>query len=226
MGVVIWGVFFGVQSPKELDKEIKQKERELKHYQIDQKFYPSKEAYIVLEKINERLKNDLIRLQEVSQKTDFPIPEGATVDGLFFRERLFKIDKELHLLASEHGTVLPENLGFSDELPDVKRVRLMLHQLLVIRETSRAFIESGAETLSVIKPLQLSEYKDPETGEIIFIELPIQISTECSSQTLFKALVGLRNDSQIIIVRELHIKTKNEGMLQISLVVSGFFIKS
>lgn len=223
---LVWFGFFGKHNPQEVEKELSRKERELKRYQGEQKAAPTPEAYAMLQKINEKLTSDLKQLEQMVQKTNFAVPEGTVTDGLFFREQLFKTDKDIHLLALDRQAALPEALGFSDELPDAKRVPLLLRQLLAIQEIVPAFIESGASALSLVKPLDPVEHKNQDTGQVTLVELPVQIGAECDFQTLLAALIRLRNSSQAIVVRELQVKTKEEETLQVQWVASGFFIAS
>lgn len=225
-GALVWFGFAGKHNPQEVEKELSRKEKEIKRYQGEQETTPTPEVYAVLQKINEKLNNDLKQLEQMVQKTDLTVPEGAVTDGLFFREQLFKTGKDIHLLASDHETTLPEMLGFSDELPDAKRVPLLLRQLLTIQETVTAFIESGAQALSLVKPLDSVEHKNQDAGQVTLVELPVQIAAECDFQTLLAVLIHLRNNSQAIVVRELQVKIKEEEILQVQMVVSGFFIAS
>ncbi len=225
-GALVWFGFAGEHNPQEVEKELSRREREIRRYQGEQKTTPTPEAYAVLRKINEKLNSDLKQLEQMIQKTNLTVPEGTVTDGLFFREQLFKTGKDLHLLALDRETVLPETLGFSDELPDVKRVPLLLRQLLTIQETVTAFIESGTGALSLVKPLDPVEHKNQDTGQVTLVELPVQIAAECDFQTLLAVLIHLRNSSQAIVVRELQVKTKEEETLQVQMVASGFFIAS
>ena len=223
-GGLVWLGFFRELSSQEIEQEINLKEKELKRYQKEKKLPPSAEVYAFFEKIHEKLQADRSEFEKLTLQSHFKIPEDVTVDGLYFREQLFKIGKELQAMAQKHQTALPENLGFSDELPETQRVILLFHQLLVMREAVSALIESSAQSLSVIKPLDIVEHKNPAGGEILFIELPIQLTAECTFQGLLNALLKLRNNRQIVIVRELHIKkTKEEQPLLVNLVASGFF---
>lgn len=224
-GGLVWVGFFGKYNPNEIEKELVRKERELKRYQSEQRIPPTPEAYAMLEKISEKLSSDLNALEKMTQRTRVAAAsEGAVMDGLFFREQLFKIDKDLQMLASERGVVLPGTLGFSDELPDVKRVPLLIQQLLALQEIALALVESGAVSLSVIKPLELVEYKNPATNKSAFTELPVQVAAECDFSALVSALIRIRNNDQVLVVREVQIKTKEEGMLQVQLIASGFSI--
>lgn len=220
---LIWTGFFGKYNPKEIENELSRKERELKRYQSGQAISLTPEAYAVLEKISEKLSNDLESFEQIIQKTNSQIPEGTAMDGLFFREHLFKVSRELQLLASERGVVLPETLGFSDELPDVKRVPLLIHQLTGIQEVAASLIESGAARISVIKPLEIIEHKNPDAGEVVLMELPFQITAECHFQTLLTALIRLRNSPQVLVVREVQIQAKEEEPLQVQIITSAFF---
>ena len=223
----VWIWFLGLSNSGELEKEVKRKERELKRYQAqgDKQTPPTREAFILLQKINEKLKMDLKELEKLMAQPSPELPEGTTIDGLVFREKLFTIDKDLHLLAEDKKVLIPQTLGFPEELPDTARVPLVIYQLLTINQVARLFIEEGSSKLSVIKPLELIEHKETAPDRLLFRELPIQIGVECSSETLMSALVRLRNSQQMWVVREVQIKSKDSETIQVNLIISSFYLE-
>ncbi len=229
---IITGVYFFVLDPflKEgssiLDEELERKTGEIKRYIARTGSLPSKESFAKLEKEKETMEEKLQELVDFVDPEKTRISDANTEAGLYFIEKLHSSIKRFSEEASSGGTKLPENLGFGDGLPKENMVEILLRQLETVETTIDILLKSETIQFSAIKPLRSIDYIEPLSKEIFYTELPVQISIRTNTKALVKLLLELKNQSPVVSVKEVHIKSGqfDTADIEVSLVLSRFMI--
>ena len=79
---------------------------------------------------------------------------------------------------------------------------------------------------SAIKPLKVIDYIEPLSKKVFYTELPVQISIRTDTEALVNLLLELKNQSPVVSVKELHIKSSefDTGQIEASMVLSTFMV--
>lgn len=227
---IIAGLYVFVMSPflregsSILDDELERKTREIKKYIAATGSFPSKDSFNKLEKEQAVLGNKLEEIANFIDPEKTRISDIASEAGLYFIEKLHSSMKKFSEEAGLKGVKLPENLGFGDGLPKESMVKTLLRQLETAELAISVLLESGTIEISAIKPLRSIDYIEPLSKDVLYTELPLQISIRTDTDTLINLLLELKNASPIVSVKEVHIKSDEEnlGDIEASLVLSTF----
>lgn len=207
-----------------LDEELERKTSEVKKYIARTGSLPSKEGFDKLEKEKSALEEKLQNLVDFADPEKVRMSESNTEPGLYFIDKLHGVLKKFTENTASGAAKLPENLGFGDGLPKEGMVDLLLRQLETVEFSMDTLLKSERIEFTAIKPLKSIDYIEPLSKEVFYTELPIQISIKTNTKTLIDLLLQLKNQSPIVSVKELHIKTSDlaSGDIEASLVLSTF----
>lgn len=230
---IIAGLYFFAISPflKEgssiLDEELERKTADIKKYISRTGSLPSKESFEKLDKEGVALEKRLEELIDFMDSKKLHIAETSNEAGLYFIERLHSSMKKFQENASSKGLKIPENLGFGDGLPKEDMVDSLLRQLETVELAMDVLLKSESVTFSAIKPLKAIDYIEPLSKEIFYTELPVQISIKTGTKDFIELLIGLKNASPMVSVKEIHVRSgeeDTEDLIEASLVLSTFKI--
>lgn len=227
---VIAALYFFALSPflKEgssiLEEELERKTGDIKKYITRTGSLPSKDGFDKLEKQNEAIENELRELADFVDPEKKRISEASTEASLYFIERLHASMKRFSDEAASSGIKIPENLGFGDGLPKERMVDTLLRQLEAVEFVVDVLLKSELIEFSAIKPLKSIDYIEPLSKEVFYTEIPVQISIKTDTETLIDLLLELKNQSPVVSVKEVHIKSSDmeTGDIEASLVLSTF----
>ena len=207
-----------------LDEELERKSTDMKKYIMRTGSLPSKESFDKLEKENLKLEKKLEELLDFVDPKKTRISESDTEAGLYFIERLHSSIKKFSEEKASLEIKIPENLGFGDGLPKNSMVDTFLRQLETVEFALNTLLESEHIEFSAIKPLKSIDYIEPLSKDVLYSELPVQISVKTDTETLIDLLVELKNQSPVVSVKEIHIKSSglDDDNIEASLVLSTF----
>lgn len=200
----------------ELEKYIPEEEGEL---------LPTEESVELLEtSLAQNEQNYKVLKKFVDPERNY-LPEGTQEAGLYFTEQLHITVKRLKRQASTLKIQIPEDFGFSEEMPaDSQDVELLLKELDVVDRLTTLLMEQGVEEISLVKPLTAVEQRDQKTEKLFYRELPIQLSFLCNSSTLVKFLYQIKNFSPVLVVKEIIVKKKDDLSLQVEMLLSKIVV--
>lgn len=229
---ILAGVYLLVLSPflKEgssiMDEELERKTAEINRYIARAGALPSKEGFEKLEREEKVSEAKLRQLVDFVDPEKIRIPDTGTEAGLFFIERLHSSIKRISDQHDAAKVKLPENLGFGGGLPKEDIVGVLLRQLETVELVLDILLKRGDVEFYAIKPLKSIEYRNSVTKDILYSELPVQISIKTSADTLINLLIGLKNATPVVSVKELHIKSGQADVrdIEASFVLSTFSI--
>ncbi len=209
-----------------LDEELDRKTAELKRHIKGTGALPSEEGFASLKKNKDRLEKKFFELKKFLDPEKVRMSESDSEAGLYFIEKLHGIIKEFAPEAEAKAVKLPENLGFGGGLPKESTVEPLLRQLETVETVVGILLESEKIEFSAIKPLRSIEYIEPLSKEILYTELPVQISLKTDTKTLINLLSEIKNNTPVISVKEVHIRSGNveSREIEVSLVFSTFMI--
>ena len=227
---VIAGFYFFVLNPfltegsTILDEELERKTMEIKKYISRTGILPSKEGFEKLKKEGTGIESKLEELTDFIDPPKTRVSEASTEAGLYFIERLHSSMKKFSESSPSGDIKIPENLGFGDGLPREDKVDSLLRQLETVELAVGMLLKNGNVEFSAIKPLKAIDYIEPLSKRVFYTELPVQISLKIDSEALIKLLVGLKNASPMVSVKELHVRSNKtpSGRIEVSLVLSAF----
>jgi hypothetical protein len=230
--IAIGGLYFFVLSPflKEgssiLDEELDRKTAEIKKFISRTGSIPSREGFEKLKTEENESEKKLKDLMDFVDPQKVRISESNSEAGLYFIDRLHSSMKKFSEDAASKGIKIPENLGFGDGLPKEGQVDSLLRQLETVELVVDTLLKNDNVELSAIKPLKAMDYIEPLSKEIFYTELPVQISIKTTTNIFAGLLVGLKNASPTISVKEVHIRSGETDLnrIEISLGLSTFKI--
>lgn len=208
-----------------LDEELDRKTNEIKKYISRTGSMPSKDSFY---KLKEQEKAMEARLQDLTEFVDpkmTRVSESNSEAGLYFIERLHSSMKKFSQLRA-NVLQLPENLGFGDGLPKSSMVNVLIRQLEIVEFVVDELLKAEGIEISAIKPLKSIDYIEPLSKEVFYTELPVQVSFKTDTKSFIGLLVKLKNQSPVISVKEVHIKSGDpeSQRIETSLVLSAFQI--
>ncbi|MBU3911244.1 MAG: type II secretion system protein M [Candidatus Omnitrophica bacterium] len=229
---VIAGLYFFVLSPflKEgssiLDEELERKTLEIKKYISRTGILPSKEDFEKLRNEKTGVESRLEELIDFIDPQKTRVSEASSEAGLYFIERLHSSVKKFSESSSSGGVKIPENLGFGDGLPREDKVDSLLRQLETVELAVEMLLKNDEVEFSAIKPLKVINYIEPLSKEVFYTELPVQISLKTNTGALIKLLLGLKNATPMVSVKEVHVRSDkaSSDQIEVSLVLSAFKI--
>ncbi|MBU1062445.1 MAG: Amuc_1100 family pilus-like protein [Candidatus Omnitrophica bacterium] len=229
--VILVGLYLFVLNPflKEgssiLDEELERKTNEIERIISHTGALPSKESFTKFEGQKLEIESELQKLADFIDPLKVRISESSTEAGLYFIERLHGSTKKFSKEAQVKGIKLPENLGFGDGLPKESMVDLLLRQLEVVELVMDILLKSRNVEFSAIKPLKSIDYIESLSKEILYVEVPVQISIKADTDVLIDLLLELKNKSPMVSVKEVHIRSSEfdgDDYIEASLVLSAF----
>lgn len=229
---VIAGFYFFVLSPflregsSILDEELERKTMEIKKYISRTGILPSKEGFEKLKKEGTGIESKLEEVMDFIDPQKTRVSEASSGAGLYFIERLHNSMKKFSESSFSGDIKIPENLGFGDGLPREDKVDSLLRQLETVELAVEMLLENSNAEFSAIKPLKAIDYVEPLSKKVFYTELPVQISLKTDTEALIKLLVGLKNASPIVSVKEVHVRNNktSSDRIEVSLVLSAFKI--
>lgn len=209
-----------------LDEELERKTAEITRYIARTGSLPSRDSFNKLEKEKLLLQEKFQELVEFVDPKETRISESNTEAGLYFIERLHSSMKKFSKEAASKDIKLPENLGFGDGLPKQSMVEILLRQLETVELVMDILLKSERIEFSAIKPLKAIDYIEPLSKEVLYTELPVQVSVRTDTVAFIGLLLELKNGSPVVSVKEVHIKSSDSdsGDIDISLVLSTFMV--
>lgn len=229
---ILAGVYIFFLSPflKEgrsiIDEELERKISDMKRFITLTGTVPSKESFSKMEKEKKSLEEKFLSLVDFVDPKKTRLSGKNAEAGLYFIEKLHSTMKKFETETSEKDTKLPENLGFGDGLPKDNMVPVLLRQLEIIEFAVDVLLKNTGSNIYALKPLKSIEYIEPISKKLFYTELPVQISVKTDTKTLTNLLLGLKNASPVISVKELHVKSiePDLGEVEISMVLSTFMV--
>ena len=209
-----------------LDEELERKVAEIKRYISRTGSLPSKKSFDRMEKETLGLEKKSKELIDFVDPEKVRISESSSEAGLYFIERLHSSIKNFSEKVDLKEIKLPENLGFGDGLPKESMVETLLRQLEAIELVVGILLEAETIEFFVIKPLRAIDYIEPLTKEAFYTELPVQFSIRTDTEVLVDLLLKLKNESPILSVKEIHVRSGGFGTndIEASLVLSTFMV--
>ncbi|MFA5388137.1 MAG: GspMb/PilO family protein [Candidatus Omnitrophota bacterium] len=210
-----------------IDEELERKISDMKKFITLTGTVPSRESFEKMGKERDMLKEKFSSLVEVVDPKKTRLPEKNAEEGLYFIEKLHSTMKKFELASAGKELKLPENLGFGDGLPKDSQVPVLLRQLETIEFAIDILLNNNGSDVYALKPLKPIETIEPVSKKLFYTELPVQLSMKTDTKTLMNLLLGLKNASPVISVKELHIKSiePDSGELEVSLVLSTFMVE-
>ena len=208
-----------------LDDELERKTEEIKKYIVRTGSLPSRDSFSKLNKDKDVLDGKLKELSDFVDPKKTRMSESTTEAGLYFIERLHETIKRFSEKTEGSGKIdIPENLGFGDGLPKERTVGILLRQLEVVEMVVDELLESKRIEISAIKPLKSIDYVESLSKEVFYTEMPVQVTVKTDTETLIDLLLELKNQSPVISVKELNIKSDEaeSGNMEASMVLSTF----
>ena len=229
---VLAGIYIFFLSPflKEgrsiMDEELERKIGEMKKFITLIGTVPSKESFTKMEKERDLLEEKFSGLADFTDPKKARFSEKNSEAGLYFIEKLHSTMKKFEIEAGTKEAKLPENLGFGDGLPKDNMVPVLLRQLETIEFAVGVLLKSKDSNIYTLKPLKPIEYIEPVSKKLFYTELPVQISIKTTTSAFINLLLELKNNSPVISVKELHVKSiePGSGDADISLVLSSFMV--
>jgi len=227
---IIAGVYIFVLSPffreesSIIGEELERRTGEIKKFISRTGTLPSKESFSKLEEEKMTMEEKLERLVDFLDPFTMRISESSTEEGLYFIERLHGSMKKFQEASGGRDIKLPENLGFGDGLPKESMVDILLRQLETVELVTDILLKSERIEFSAIKPLKSIDYIEPLSKEVLYTELPVQISIRTETEVLIGLLLELKNRRGVVSVKEIHIRSdeSDTGDIDVSLVLSTF----
>ena len=209
-----------------LDEELDRKTGEIKRYIARTGSLPSREGFAKLEKQKEALEERLQELVDFVDPEKVRVSESSSEAGLYFIERLHSSIKRFSKASPSGDINLPEDLGFGGGLPKESMVEILLRQLETVEAAVDILLKSETIEFSAIKPLKAIDYIEPLSKKVFYTELPVQISIRTDTKALVNLLLELKNQSPVVSVKELHVKSSefDTGRIEASLVLSTFMV--
>ncbi len=103
---------------------------------------------------------------------------------------------------------------------------LLLRQLDIIELACDTLLSEGISQISSLKPLKPIERTDEKTDKLFLKEVPVQITLKSDTAVFIKLLLKLKENSPVVAVTEMHIKSDEElGLIEASLVLSSFIFE-
>jgi len=209
-----------------LDDELERKSGDIKKYIARTGALPSKESFKKLETQTFELEEKFTELMDFIDPEKTRIAESTTEAGLYFIDKLHSSMKKFSDVAASKSISLPENLGFGDGLPKERTVDTLLRQLETVELVMGILLENDTIEFTAIKPLKSIDYIESLSKEVLYSEIPLQISVKIDTEALISLLLELKNASPVVSVKEMHIKSGDldNGKIEASLVMSTFNI--
>ena len=204
-----------------LDDELDRKGADIKKYIARTGSLPSKESFKKLESQTLELEEKFTELVDFIDPEKTRIAQSTTEAGLYFIDKLHSSMKKFSDTAEAKSISLPENLGFGDGLPKESMVDTLLRQLV-----TGILLENDAIEFTAIKPLKSIDYIESLSKEVLYSEIPVQISMKIDTGALISLLLELKNASPVVSVKEMHVKSGDldSDKIEVSLVMSTFNI--
>lgn len=210
-----------------LEEQINEAITQLKRYIPKEKeeYLPTKEFVQALESHLAQEEQSYDMLKDFIDPDKEYVPQDAPEAGLYFIEQLHITTKRLKRQANTLKIKIPDNFGFTEEMPaDVKNVEVFLKELEIVDRITTLLMEQGVEEISLVKPLSPIEQRDLKTQKLFYRELPIQLSFLCSSSTLVKFLYEVKNFSPVLFMKDIIVKRKDGQSLQVEMLLSRLVI--
>lgn len=152
------------------------------------------------------------------------IPETVTEKGVYFKERLYLVQKQLLAFAKTNNAVIPETVGFDDRLPTDEEVALMFTRLALVDETVRAMIDSGVKDVSVVKFIEAKRVRDAQEDEMPCVAVSAQVELTCSAAVLKRVLYEIGNLNPFVIIDTIRV-TRSKEQLAVQTVLTRLLYK-
>ncbi len=223
--IFVVGPFFK-EGSSILDEELERKTAQIKKYITQTGSLPSRDSFKEKEKQRLSLEEGFKQLIDFVDPEKVRISETSTEAGLYFIERLHSSIKKFSEKINTQKTPLPNNLGFGDGLPKDNMVEELLRQLETVELVLDRLLEGKGVAFSAIKPLKSIDYIESLSKDLLYTELPVQISVRADTAVLVDLLLKLKNASPVVSVKEFHVKSSesDSGEIEVSLVLSTFMV--
>jgi hypothetical protein len=208
-----------------LQEAIRNSEKQIKRYTLADKTLPSAESQKRLEQYLKKCLQNYQTLGDFIDPMILRLPASAQEPGLFYLERLHTVEKKLQRQAALKKINLPKTLGFSEEIPRLEEVEILLRQIEMVDVLSAKLMEGNLSEIYLIKPLKSIERVDSETEKPFYCEIPVQIGFISDTESLIRFLYEIKNLSPVIYVEDLEVKSLEEPKIKTELVLSSFWIK-
>ncbi len=151
------------------------------------------------------------------------LPDASSEEqGLYVVEQLHRVTTALRRQAGAAGTVLPEYLGFSEDLPAADQAHVRLRQVELLERVVGTFVKLGASQVLLVKPLDV---KTVVAGDVRHVELPLQVSLQCSSETLVRGLHELQAVGPLVVVCEIKVTRYSDDAVDVDVVASTVMVE-
>ncbi|MBI2871044.1 MAG: hypothetical protein HYY14_04960 [Candidatus Omnitrophica bacterium] len=202
-----------------LDAEVKENAEILAHYAQKDEPIPSGEGLEHLLEKKEALDERRAIVMNYLDPVPLALPEGTREPSLYFREQLYTVTKTLQQMAQESKSAIPENIGFSEALPESVQVPVLLRELDVTRRVAEILLTEGVSDISLIKPLERVEHKN-EKGDVVLRAIEIQVNFRSNVQSLVRVLHKIAASSPVLVARDMQSKELSSSVIETNLVVS------
>lgn len=221
IGIAIGGVLllfvavihlFWRESTQVLDAQLTQKLGRARAQMVGGALMPSPETYAFLHRRTQQLEEQYERLLAVLDPPGRVRTEGAQDAGLYFREQLHTLEKQLERQAAARNVAVTSQFGFPEDLPARERVPLLLRQLALMETAASTLITEGAQAIELLRAVDPVPVEDPATREPFLWELPVAVRLRCGTPTLVKFLYRLQQAAPLVAIPEISLKeTQPEG---------------
>ena len=211
IGVVLV-IFVGVihlfwrESTQVLNSQLKQRLARAQSQMVQGTLAPSPETYAFLHRRTQQLGEQYDHLLAVLDPPGRVSTEDAQDLGLYFREQLHTLEKQLERKAAAKGMAVTSEFGFPEDLPSPERVPLLLRQLALVDAAASTFITEGALAIDLLRAMDPKPVEDPRTHEAFLWELPVVVRAHCATPTLVKFLYRMQQAGPLVAVPEISLK--------------------
>jgi hypothetical protein len=141
--------------------------------------------------------------------------------GLYFKEELHKVCKELKQESEEVGVQIPLTLGFDERVPQDEEVPDLLYKLEIAKVLSKNAITNKVTELSTI---EFTKDGKGDPGQV-FKEIPIRLKINADTTSVLNFLDSIQEDGQFFAIKSLNIKSTTGGKVDLEVLVSGIIFR-
>ena len=141
--------------------------------------------------------------------------------GLYFKEELHKVYKDLKAESEDVEVKIPPTLGFDERVPQDEEVPDLLYKLEIAKVLSKSAITNKVIELSTI------EFTKDGKGDPapLFKEIPIRLKINADTTSILNFLDSIQEYGYFFALKDIKIESNPQGMLTADLLVSGLVFK-
>lgn len=199
---------------KRIDKEINDKIGKLNTYIESTRGLPLVDVTSILTDRKAELegiyKDYIVHLGFRSEVPDIERP------GLYFKDQLHKVRKELEAESEKEGVTIPSSLGFDEKVPKDEDVPGLVARLEIAKVLVNKAIANKVNEFTSIEFQPINN-----SGSFLFTEIPIKLRLTSKTEPLIKFLDGIQEYGRFFAIKSLKIESIADSKVSLEILVSG-----